>query len=225
MAKSNLKPGLSVVDYSSYNALFTVLGSEQAIRNEYSRMRSIIRKRVERMAAAGETHNWVYRNFGDMPQQLPSAIGKSTKELAQIMAAQARVLSGGYQSTVREIRQSRKQAIRDIAKEAKEAGDIGFAEMIKKITPQQYERAKRLMGMMQSAIGKAYQSSEEVWQDALKVSLSTNSKSNLLTEANKLLADYGLDDVETLSSMKSRFTAKGTTRQSWKRANSGRKRR
>lgn len=224
MAKSNLKPGLSVVDYSSYNALFTALGSEQAIRNEYSRMRSIIRKRVERMAEAGETHNWVYRNFGDMPQQLPSAIGKSTKELAQIMAAQARVLSGGYQSTVREIRQSRQQAIRDIAEEAEEEGDSDFAEMIKKITPQQYERAKRLMGIMQSAVGKALDS-EEVWHDVLKVSLATNSKSNLLTEANNLFADYGLDDVETLSSMKSRFTAKGTTRQSWKRANSGRKRR
>lgn len=222
MARSNLAKGKDIFSYMGMTSLMSAFGSESAIRAEYSRMRSIIRKRVERMEQAGERSNWVYQNFGDLKADLPALPNLSTKEVAKKMTAMARVLSGGHQSTVREIRQARKEALRFMVDEAENEGDTDFAENLKKITPQQYDRARRLMGMMQAIIGKSIDS-EDVWEDALRASLETTSKSDLLSKASAILAKYGIDDIGSLERLNNRFTKAGTTRKAWSKAHKGRK--
>ena len=215
---ARLAPGTTIVDYSSPGRIRAAFGSEKAIREEYSRLRSITRKRVERLEKAGETHNWLYRTFGDLKTALPSSRGLSTGEMMTRMAAAARAVGGGYQSTLREIKEARREQASALAVEAEESGDTELAELLRKNpTSAQWDRINRVMGMIRKTVGKSI-SSDDVQMAAIKEVLSSKSKRSLLSIAASVINDLDMGDENSLEALKAQFTTKGTTRISWKQS-------
>ena len=219
---ASLKKG-SLVDYSSASRIMSLYGNDMAaIRAEYSRQRSIVRKRVERMAAAGETTNITFKKFGNVHEQLPTVRSLSDAQVLEMLTRTSRQLAGGYKATLSEIRQGRRDLQETIRQQAEDAGDEDLAQALDKpLTPSQWEKVVRLMGMVQKVNGKTW-SSDIVLQSAMKVVLEGKRKESLLTKAARLLSDLGIDEdpsgKDALESVKEQFTAKGTTRVSWAKA-------
>lgn len=219
--QAGLKSGTTLTDYASGSRIEKAFGgSMKDIRAEYSRQRSIIRKRVERMEEAGETYNKFYGIFGDR-SAIPSAKGLTDAQVLKHLSMTAQAIGGGYVSTVSEIRERREELRERMLAEAEEYQDVELAEVLKKpLTPKQYGQVGRVMGMIRQAIGQ-YVGSDEVYQEALKVVLKDGGKTSLLTLANKVLnMTMGEENVSTefLENMKEKYTAKGTVRVSYKKA-------
>lgn len=219
--QAGLKSGTTLTDYASGSRIEKAFGgSMKDIRAEYSRQRSIIRKRVERMESAGETYNKFYGIFGDR-SVIPSAKGLTDAQVLKHLSMTAQAIGGGYVSTVSEIRERREELRERMLEQAEEYGDEELAEALKKpLTPRQYGRIGRVMGMIRHAIGQ-YVGSDEVFQEATKVVLQDDGKTSLLTLANKVMNNTMGEEnvtVEQLSAMKERYTAKGTTRVSYAKA-------
>ncbi len=227
---AKLPEGLTLLDFASPAAIMRAFqGDEKRIRAEYSRQRSIVRKRVERMKAAGETDNFVYRKYGDLKQALPTADQLSTRQMMEILTNTGSTIAGGYQSTLSDIRQCRRRLKKTIeeaqergkakgkkgAAAADEGGDEGEA-----LTDAQVKKIQQLMGMTQFVLGKA-QDSDTILEEATKIVKRGGKQRNLLTMAAEILTRFDAD-VEDLEGLRSRFTAKGTTRVSWAKAHKGR---
>ena len=227
---AKLPEGLTLLDFASPAAIMRAFqGDEKRIRAEYSRQRSIVRKRVERMKAAGETDNFVYRKYGDLKQALPTADQLSTRQMMEILTNTGSTIAGGYQSTLSDIRQRRRRLKKTIeeaqergkakgkkgAAAADEGGDEGEA-----LTDAQVKKIQQLMGMTQFVLGKA-QDSDTILEEATKIVKRGGKQRNLLTMAAEILTRFDAD-VEDLEGLRSRFTAKGTTRVSWAKAHKGR---
>lgn len=230
---ARLPEGTTLLDFATPGAIMRAFeGDERRIRAEYSRQRSIVRKRVERMAAAGETENFVYRKYGDLKSALPTADRLSTRQMLDILTSTASTIGGGYQSTLRDIKKRRQRLRRTIEEqeqkegakaktrtkgkrttedESEDEGDGG------KLTDAQLRRIQKLMGMTQFVLGKARDSGEllEMVTDTVR---RGGSKRNLLSMASEILNAYGAAEPEDLEGLKSRFTAKGTMRVSWAKA-------
>jgi len=223
MARRNtgarLPEGTFLTDFASVERVRAALGSDAAIQAEYSRQRSIIRKRVERMAAAGETYNRLFKTFGNMEQALPTVKNLTTEQMAKLLGATSRAIAGGYQNTMRSIRESRKSTANALRKQAEAAGDTALAEALTKDpTPAQMEKIHRLMGMVERTLGKKLVDTNELLEDATRIVMTSKSKTSLLTMASQLMANQGFDEMEDLAALKDRFTARGTVRVSWSRA-------
>ena len=228
---AKLPEGMTLLDFASPAAIMRAFqGDERRIRAEYSRQRSIIRKRIERMKAAGETDNFVYRKYGDIKNDLPTADQLSTRQMMEILTNTGSTIAGGYQSTLSDIRQRRRR-LRKTIEEAQErgkakgkrgaavagedGGDDGEA-----LTDAQVKKIQQLMGMTQFVLGKA-QDSDTILEEATKIVKRGGKQRNLLTMAAEILTRFDAD-VEDLEGLRSRFTAKGTTRVSWAKAHKGR---
>lgn len=230
---AKLPEGMTLLDFASPAAIMRAFqGDEKRIRAEYSRQRSIVRKRVERMAAAGETDNFVFRKYGDLKQALPTADQLSTRQMMEILTNTGSTIAGGYQSTLSDIRQRRRK-LRKTIEEAQEkqrgkakgkkgaaaagedGGDDGEA-----LTDAQVKKIQQLMGMTQFVLGKA-QDSDTILEEATKIVKRGGKQRNLLTMAAEILTRFDAD-VEDLEGLRSRFTAKGTTRVSWAKVHKGR---
>lgn len=221
--KSNLAPGTTITDYASYARLQSAFGSDAAIVSEYSRERSILRKRLERMEAAGETDNWLYRTFGDMKENLPTAKGMSAREAAQILASTARALGGARNASLSEIRATRKEAREDLAVQAEEAEDFEFASAIRGMTDKQWRKMTKVMGMVQRTVGARNLDSNELMQISAKIVLNAKPKMPILSMAANAIRELGLDDdTANLEKLGAMFTKSGKTRVSWRKAHSKR---
>lgn len=225
--KSRLPKGTGVENFSSPTKIMKTLGTEKAIREEYSRQRSIIRKRIERLRAAGETDNWMYKTFGHMDRDLPSSRGLSTQTMMKLMAPMSRALSGGYKSDLTSIRAARKEYQSDLADQAEEAGDEDTAAAIRNMSSAQFGKAMRIVGMIQRVTGKGLTSDELVEAAVEMVATSKGKKMSLFSMASEVINKLGLDsddDTDVISKMGAMFTAKGTIRASWKREHPPKKR-
>ena len=227
--KSLLREGTIPHDYRSLASQIRTLGSEHDVREEYSRLRSIIRKRVERMASAGETENTFYRKFGDLGHALPSARGLSTQELSMRLSVAAHALGGGFSGTVREIKESRRAAMERLAQQAEDEGDDETAEFFRdpaNINPKKWAKFQKVMGLVFSVVGKSV-GSGDVEQAAAKIVLGeTGKKKSVLQMAAEVTSDLGLDpdtEMNLLEFMKKRYREDGQERVSWKKAHKRRR--
>lgn len=227
MARRNtgarLPEGTFLTDFSSPERVLKILGSESAIQAEYSRQRSIIRKRIERMAAAGEVYNRLFKTFGNLAEDLPAVKNLTTEQMAKLLGATSRAIAGGYQNTLKEIRSARKEVVSVMRQRAEQEDDSELAEALSKDpTPAQMARIHTIMGMVQRTLGRKMADSNELLEDATKMVMTSKSKTSLLTLASQVMAAQGYDDMDDLMAMKDRFTAKGTTRVSWAKAHKAR---
>lgn len=218
---ATLAPGTTLPDYSSQERIKRAFNDDMAaIRREYSRQRSIIRKRVERLEVAGEIYNPYYKKYSNLKEVLPSARSLSDQELMQAMARSAYGIGAGMQSTVSEVRAARKEQIEGLKAEAKYYGDDDLAEELEKgVTPKQLEQANKIMGMVQKVVGRV-DDSDTLRQAAIRVVLSGDRKESLLTKAAHVINDLGLgaDSQDALADLKQIYTMRGTVRVSYKRS-------
>ena len=229
---ARLPEGTTLLDFATPGAIMRAFeGDERRIRAEYSRQRSIVRKRIERMAAAGETENFVYRKYGDLKSALPTADRLSTRQMLDILTSTASTIGGGYQSTLRDIKQRRQRLRKTIEEQQKGEAKAKTRRKVKataedeeedegdggKLTDAQLRKIQKLMGMTQFVLGKARDSGEllEMVTDTVR---RGGGKRNLLSMASEILNAYGAAEPEDLEGLKSRFTAKGTMRVSWAKA-------
>lgn len=230
---ARLPEGMTLLDFASPAAIMRAFqGDEKRIRAEYSRQRSIVRKRVERMQAAGETDNFVFRKYGDLQQALPVANKLTTRQMMEILTNTGSTIAGGYQSTLSDIRQRRRKLKKTIAeaqqqqrekakrKKGAAAADEDGGDEGEALTDAQVKKIQQLMGMTQFVLGKA-QDSDTILEEATKIVKRGGKQRNLLTMAAEILTRFDAD-VEDLEGLRSRFTAKGTTRVSWAKAHKGR---
>ena len=219
---ARLPEGMTILDFRSPSAIESKLTTDAAIRAEYSRQRSIIRKRVERMKAAGETSNAFYRRFGDLEKAMPTAKGLSTKEMEMRMAASARAIGGGYQSTLEQIKAARKASMERVRDEAKAAGDTATADFLDKpLTPKQAEKVNRIWGIVKAILGRSLGKSIGSGETDVKIhQLVLEGGRSVLSMAAQVLSDYDAD-VQQLETLRERFTTTGKTRVSWDRAHRG----
>ena len=218
---ATLATGTTLPDYASQERIQRAFGGDMAaIRREYSRQRSIIRKRVERLEAAGETYNQYYKKYANLDEVLPSARGLSDQELMQAMARSAHGIGAGMQSTVSEIRAAREEQIEGLRAEAESMGDEDLAEALEKgLSAKQLDNVNRLMGMIQKVVGR-HDNSDTVRQEATKAVLSGDRKESLLAKAARVINDLGLgsNSQDALADLKQVYTVRGTVRVSYKRS-------
>ena len=216
-----LKSGTTVSDYMSQRALLRAFGSESAVRTELSRLRSIVAKRTERMAAAGETENAFYQKFGGLRQKLPTVSGLSMREMAAWMKTFAHSMAGSKAaSTLEEVRTRRKEGTERLIKQAEKAGDKTLVEDLKKNpTVSQWKKIRKIMDMIYRIGGRDIDSGL-VFTLTMKTVLEPNAgkKRNLLSLAADVMQRMEIDNVEDLEELRERFTSQGTTRVSWEKA-------
>lgn len=170
------------IDYASPARIMRLFNNDMsAIRKEYSRQRSIIRKRVERMEKAGLTHNKTFERFGDVKTQLPPVKSLSDRQLLEMISSTAHEIGAGYQnSTVSGIRQSRTQTISEIKDQAELYKDEELKQLLNRdMTDRQYDRMLRVMGMVERVIGY-YNTS--VRKEAMNYVLETGKSKRSLVE-------------------------------------------
>lgn len=226
---ATLARGTTFLDYASPAKILAAFENDmRKIRAEYSRQRSIIRKRVERMEKAGEIYNPYYERYGrNRDLALPTVKNLSDADLLLMLSSTARGISGGYQATVSEIRESRADTLGALKAQAEAAGDEDLAEALSKgLSAKQLSQVGRIMGMIKRVVGKT-EDSDTVRQFAMRVVLGKRKGESLLSMAARTMDLLGVGDDEegspsNLEALKERYTTKGTVRVSWKKAHSKR---
>lgn len=222
---AKLKKGTTLVDYATPTKIVSAFeGDFSAIREEYSRLRSIVRKRVERMEKAGETDNPTYQRYGNVKVQLPTVKELSDYQILQMLSNLAQQVGGGFKTaTLSQIRETRNEW-RDMLNEiAEDSGDEELKELLKskKLTDARIKTMQRMLGMIQKVVGTQL-SSDEVIETTLKVVLSHESGTSLLQMAAEVINELGIDTdmhgKDALESLRERYTAEGTTRVNWAKA-------
>ena len=213
----------AVTDYASPSRILSLFNHDmKAVRAEYSRQRSIIRKRVERMEAAGEISSSFYQNFGK--NRLKPVKELSDREILMQLTRTASALAGGRKSSLQQIRDARKAAQADLLMEAKKAGDTELAKMLEKpMTDKQYRDALTIMHLVYTVASEAYDHS--AWRESVKLVLNKKKGDTLLSMAASILSSMDFDEDEegqggmkAMEELKSRFTSRGKTRVSWSKA-------
>ena len=221
--KSSLAKGTVLTDYATPSRIRKAFNeSESAIRKEYSRQRSIIRKRVERLAEAGETYNKFYQRFGNLQEALPTSKNLSTEQMLRIMSSSAAALSGAYQTTLTQIKEARKETFESLKAQAEFYGDTKLSKLLEREpTAKQYERIRKLYGMLKHAGAHRIKGSGDTYQEATEAVLSNDGKTSLLTLADQVMDKIGIqfeERVDMFGQMKEKYTAKGTERVSYAKA-------
>ena len=216
---ARLPEGKLLVDFASPARIRAAYeNDERAIRAEYSRQRSIIRKRIERMEAAGETYNRTFQLYGDLKKALPSARGLTTDQMMKLMSGTAAQLGAGYQSTVRDVKAGRRAAQETLRAAAEAMGDDDLSEKLSKdLTPKQYAAVGRVMGMLKAFAPPGTIDTNEMWEaTTLEVIKKGGSKRSLLAIANDVIGKLDLD--VDISDVADKYTTRGTIRVSWSKA-------
>ena len=215
----------SLTDYASPARIMALFeGDMKAIRAAYSRHRSIIRKRVERMAAAGETHNITFGKFGNVRTQLPTVNSLTDAQVLEMLSATAGQIGGGYRSaTLSGIKMSRIDWQREAARDAREAGDLETASKLTKrdMSASQWDRVGRLMGMVKKVTGAFSPGSGEQYSAVIQEVVGSGYQPNLFKLAQSIFDKFGIqEDTEgrlVMESVKEKYTAKGSVRISWQK--------
>lgn len=216
----------TLVDYASASRIMKLFeGDMKAIRAEYSRQRSIIRKRVERMAAAGETHNITFGKFGNVRNQLPTVRSLTDAQVLEMLQATAGQIASGYRTaTLSGIKMSRIDWQKQAAHDAKAAGDTETAEKLtaRDLSAAQWDRIGRLMGMVTKVTANLSVGSDEVYTSVIQEVVGGGYEPNLFKTAQTIFDILDIqedkDDKLAMESVKEKYTAKGTVRVSWKKA-------
>lgn len=244
--KNKLNPSKSLVDYASQDRILKAYNNNmKEIREDASRYRSIIRKRLDRMESAGEIYNPYYEFYKDREKTLASIKGMSDREVMRILPTWAAGVSGAYKDTLGEVRQARQDTIdtwsKVIAEAQKDEIQRKTAEAIEKnveieldeddltdwgskvenITPEQLADVGRIMGMITHAVGikgKLLDSSS-VYQDAMKAVLGKDEHS-LRTKAVNIIKSMGLDDEDMsgIEKMKDKYNWQGRVKVSYQKS-------
>ena len=216
---AKLPPNTSLLDFSTPAKILEKLGSDAAVRREYSRQRSIIRKRVERMAAQGETSSQFYKTFGDLATALPTAKGLSTQEMLMRMTASARAIGGGYQSTLTQVKAARQETASRLADQARQVGDVETANALERgLTPSQMEKMGKLWGILRATMGKRF--SRAIGSGDINLMIAETvieGKRSVLSMAATLINDLGGGTAELEGAME-RYTQTGKERVAWTRS-------
>lgn len=199
--RAGLAKNKLITDYSTdLSKMVKTFGSEQAVADEYSRMRSILRKRAERMAKAGETDNAFYRHWGDVHTAMPTVKELRSQpggmsDMTRLMAKMAKTLQSPYASTVADLRKRRREqqksfeetVLPDLPPETQE----DYREHIKS-DPEYYQkirdRAGKIAQMMKAYGGSAY-TPYQYWQMAMSASLKSGTARETRKAAISALAD------------------------------------
>ena len=225
MAKASLPAGMTLLDFASPARIMKAFDNDmKAIRAEYSRERSINRKRVERMREAGETYNPYYKHYGEkFDKVMPSARELTDQELLRALSVAAHGIGGGYLSTVKDIRESRTDTIEALKLQAEDDEDEELlAALSKKPTAKQMADVGKMMGMIERTVGKLMDSGT-VYQEAIKSVMNGKKGESLLTKTARVMQELGIDTDETgeqdnLERLKSMHTQKGDLRASYKKS-------
>ena len=220
---AGLAKGTRLADYASPSRIKTAFdNNEKAIRAEYSRQRSIVRKRIERLEKAGEVYNEFYERFGNLDQSLPSLKNLTTEQAMRLMSSSASALAGGYQTSLSEIRSAREDVLESLAAQAEEEEDYETAEMLRTdMSPAKFDRMRRLMGILNHAGVTRFKPSGDTWKAAAQAILSNDSHTSLLKLAGEVMDKLGIefeDQVKFMQSAKETYTAKGRYRVSYQKA-------
>ena len=203
---AHLPTGMTLLDFASPSRILQAFnGDMKAMRAEYSRERSILRKRVERMEQKGEVYNKFYNYYGDLQKSMPSARGLSDKTVMYNLMSTAQAIGGGYKSTIEELRESRQDAVMALVQDAAKQDDKEFVfsflndkltekqkenaynllkagksgelppKAIKQITAEEYAKAKKILGMIQK-VSIASMPYNIIFNDALKTVLHESGK-------------------------------------------------
>lgn len=221
--RASLARGTTILDYANPTRILKAFdGDMKAIRAEYSRIRSIERKRIDRMREAGEVYNKFYSRYSD-PEALPTTRSLTDKEVLEYLSDAAHGIAGGYKSSLSEIREARKDTLEALQAEAAENGDYELVEMLSKNpTAKQMADVGKMMGMIQKTVGKL-EDSNKVYQAALKAVLG-KSKESLLSKTARVMMELGFDEDEegnetgSLERLKSTYTSKGNYRVSYQKS-------
>lgn len=215
---ARLAEGTTITDYSNPTRILRTFNNDmRAIRAEYSRQRSIIRKRLDRLEKAGEVYNKFYQYYGkDRNVQIPSLKGLSDSDVLDMLSRTAGGIGRGFQSTVKEVREARKEVFAQLELEAEESGDTAFAQQMKEgLTASQYSKVGYIMRMINKVVGRL-NSSDEAYQKAMKyVVNSSDPKESLLSKAGRIIKEMGLDPDDTivkLEDLKNTFKNNGQYR-------------
>ena len=218
---ARLAEGTTITDYANQTRILKAFDNDmRAIRAEYSRQRSIIRKRLDRLEKAGEVYNKFYQYYGkDRNVQIPSLRGLSDSDVLDMLSRTAGGIGRGFQTTVKEVREGRETVFENLRKEAETSGDIEFADFIKDgLTAEQYSRVGYVMRMINKVIGRL-NSSDEAYQKAMKyVVNSSDPKESLLRKASRIVSEMGLDselELDALQDLKKMFKNNGQYRASY----------
>lgn len=221
--KNKLNPTKSLVDYASQDRILKAYDNNmKAIREDASRYRNIIRKRLDRMEAAGETTNPYYNYYKDRETKLGTVRGMSDEEVMRILPTWAAGVSGAYQDTLTAVKQARADLVESWRLYAEEEGDEDLADLLSNPTPEQMAAIGKLMGMITYAVGVKGKllDSATVYQEAMKAVLG-NKKGSLLTKAANIINNMGLDDSEDasgLSKMKEKYSWQGGVKVSYQKS-------
>lgn len=220
---AGLAKGTRLADYASPTRILNAFKDDmKAVRAEYSRQRSIIRKRIDRLREAGEVYNEFYERFGNLDEALPSLKNLTTDKVLRLMSSSASAIAGGYQSTLSEIKKERTDVLKTLAQQAEDADDMETAEMLRgDVTPRQFDRMRRLMGILNHAGVTRFKPSDDVWKQAAVAVLSNDSHASLLSLAGQVLDKLGIefeDYVKFMQDAKQTYTAKGKYRATYKKA-------
>ena len=218
--QAGLKVG-GFIDYASPARILKAFGNDMAeIRKEYSRQRSIIRKRVERMAEAGMTRNATFERFGDVKTQLPTVKSLSDRQLLEMLSSTAHEIGAGYQtSTVSGIRASRQARVNRLKAEADQEDDEETEDYLDRpITDRQWDRINRTLGMIQRVMGYYNEGSSEL---VMKYVLEKGkSKRSLVDIAMDVMKEIGVDmeEMDMKSTLSEKYTREGKVKASFKKA-------
>ena len=199
----NLAKGTQLVDYANPSRILRAFDNDMSrIRAEYSRQRSIIRKRIERMEKAGEIHNDFYRRFGNMQEAIPSLKGLSNEQVMRAMSGTANALVGGYQTTLKEIKEARLTAFEEFKAQAKKEGDKKLLQELETqgLSSQGYQDIRTLMGYLENAGVIKVKPSKSVYTSVIKAYYKKKENESLMDIASKVVKRLRLD-ADTKSGM------------------------
>ena len=199
----NLAKGTQLVDYANPTRILRAFDEDmRRIRAEYSRQRSIIRKRIERMEAAGEIHNDFYRRFGNTQEAIPSLKGLSNEQVMRAMSGTANALVGGYQTTLKEIKEARLTAFEEFKAQAKKEGDKKLLQELETqgLPSQGYQDIRTLMGYLENAGVIKVKPSKSVYTSVIKAYYKKKDNESLMDIASKVVKRLRLD-ADTKSGM------------------------
>lgn len=165
MPKSVLKPGTSIYDYSSAGYDFTL----REARAEYSRLRKIAEKRLQRMAASPYESSDIYRRYADRFKPLPRGASEERVRKQLYEVARFTELKTGSVSGMRASREKQIEAMHDLGYDWLNETNINafndYMERVAKFTAAKNYDSEEIVDLFHEAVVKRNIDPELVLED------------------------------------------------------------